>query len=68
MKLDLEFEGITKEQKEKYELIFRLLFDKGALDGVRNGKVLLHFDGKCDFQGIEFAYFPWRKERILQGN
>lgn len=65
MKLNLDFENITAEQKEKYEQIFTLLVQKGALDGVRNGKVVLHFGGLCDFQGIEFSYFPWRKQKTL---
>lgn len=63
MQINLDFEGITEEQASKYEKIFYLLVVKGALDGVRNGKVMLHFDGKCEFLGIEFNYFPWRKEK-----
>lgn len=46
----------------KYEKIFRLLIEKGALDGVRGGSTNIHFDDKGKFKGIQFSYFTWREK------
>ena len=52
---------ILQDRIEKYEKIFRLLIEKGALDGVRGGSTNIHFDDKGNFKGIEFKYFTWRE-------
>lgn len=61
MKIDLQVEGATREQIEKYKQIFSVLIEKGALDGVRGGQAIIHFDAEGNFQGIQFDYWPWRK-------
>ncbi len=63
MKIDLQVPGATQEQIVKYTEIFKLLIEKGALDGVRAGSTIIHFDSNCVFQGIEFSYFPWRRQK-----
>ena len=65
MKIDLQVAGATTEQIEKYKEIFSVLLDKGALDGVRNGSVILHFDGNCVFQAVELDYRPWIRRKKL---
>ena len=64
MKINLKVEGATEEQILKYEEIFSILLQKGALDGVRNGSVILHFDGNCVFQAVELDYRPWIRRKI----
>ena len=45
----------------KYTEILTVLLEKGALDGVRGGKTILHFDGEGTFMGVELSYMPWRR-------
>lgn len=63
MKIDIRIEGATKEQMERYTEIFAVLLDKGALDGVKGGSTILHFDGDGRFQGVELDYWPWRRRK-----
>lgn len=51
------------QRLEKYEKIFRLLIDKGALDGVTRGSSNIHFGNDGEFTGIELSYWPWRERR-----
>lgn len=62
---NLQIEGATEEQIEKYKEILNILLEKGALDGVRAGSTTIHFDPQGDFAGIELAYWPWRKRTRL---
>ncbi len=62
MKIDLKIEGVEQEQISKYKEILEVLISKGALDGVRAGSAILHFDHNCIFQGVELTYFPWRRK------
>ena len=48
---------------EKYTEILTVLISKGALDGVKGGKTILHFDGDGNFMGCELDYWPWRRKR-----
>ena len=64
MKIKIDIEGATSEQMIKYTEIFTVLIAKGALDGVRGGKTILHFDGEGIFQGVELDYWPWRKRKV----
>jgi hypothetical protein len=61
MKIKIDIEGATREQLIKYTEILTVLLDKGALDGVKAGQTILHFDGQGVFQGVELAYWPWRR-------
>lgn len=63
MKIEIKIEGVTKEQMEKYTEILTVLIDKGALDGVKGGKAILHFDGEGSFMGVELDYWPWRRRK-----
>lgn len=56
-------EGVSKDQIEKYKEIFQVLLDKGALDGVRGGSAVIHFDGQGVFQGLQLDYWPFRKRK-----
>ena len=62
MKIDIKIEGATKEQMEKYTEILTVLISKGALDGVKGGKTILHFDGEGNFMGVQLDYMPWRRK------
>ena len=61
MKVQIQIEGATKEQMEKYTEIFTVLLAKGALDGVKGGKTILHFDGEGNFMACQLDYTPWRR-------
>jgi hypothetical protein len=63
IRIELEVDGADAEQIEKYKQIFRVLIEKGALDGVRGGRAILHFDADCMFQGCELQYWPWRRRK-----
>lgn len=63
MKIEIKIEGATIEQMKKYTEIFTVLLDKGALDGVRGGQAIIHFDAEGDFQGVQLSYWPWRKRK-----
>lgn len=57
----IELLDTNEEQITKYEKIFRILIDKGALDGVRGGKTIIHWDAVGKFRGISFDYFVWKE-------
>lgn len=46
---------------EKYTEILTVLIEKGALDGVKGGKTILHWDAEGTFMGVSLDYFPWRR-------
>jgi len=56
-------ESKSQEEIEKYKEIFSVLINKGALDGVRGGKSVIHFDADGVFQGVQLDYWPWRKRK-----
>lgn len=61
MKVEINIEGASREQLEKYTEILTILISKGALDGIKGGSAILHFDAQGIFQGIELDYWPWRR-------
>ena len=60
---ELKVAGASYEQVEKYKEIFQILIEKGALDGIRGGSAIIHFDANSIFQGVQLDYWPWRKRR-----
>ena len=63
MKIEIKIEGATQEQMQKYTEILTVLISKGALDGVKGGKTILHFDGEGNFMGVQLDYMPWRRRK-----
>jgi len=63
MKIEIKIEGATREQLIKYTEILTILLDKGALDGVKGGQTILHWDSEGKFQGVQLSYWPWRKRK-----
>ena len=61
IKLPVEKFYATDERLAKYIEIFTVLIEKGALDGVRGGSTLIHFDGDGNFMGIQLSYWPWKR-------
>ena len=66
MKIQIQIEGATKEQMFRYTEILTVLIDKGALDGVRGGKTIIHFDGEGNFMGVQLDYMPWRRRATIK--
>ena len=64
MNIELQIAGTTPQQIEKYKEIFKLLIEKGALDGVRGGQAIIHFDANADFMGVQLSYWPWKKKKF----
>lgn len=62
---DNEYE--LSDRITKYEKIFRLLIEKGALDGVKGGSANIHFGGSGEFMGIELNYWPYRERKLSTG-
>lgn len=63
MKVKIEIEGATEQQLVRYTEILTVLLQKGALDGVKGGSTIIHFDGEGTFQGIQLDYWPWRRRK-----
>jgi len=63
MRVRIEVEGKTPDEIVKYTEILTILLEKGALDGVKGGSTILHFDGQGIFQGVELDYWPWRRRK-----
>ena len=63
LEIKIQSDELTPAQIEKYLLIFNLLIEKGALDGVKGGKAILHFDSEAQFMGVELNYWPYRRRK-----
>lgn len=57
--------NLTSTQKLAIQEIVEALVTSGGLTGVRGGKTIIHFDADANFQGIELAYWPWRKRKKI---
>jgi len=68
MKIEFEitnFENVGDMTPEKMRIfgeIFKVLIEKGALTGIRNGCVKIHFDNFGRFAGIQMDYWPWKRK------
>lgn len=65
MRIVIEIESATSEQIARYQEIISVLISKGALDGVKGGQSILHFNADGIFQGVELDYWPWRRRKSL---
>mgnify|MGYP001612033613 CR=1 FL=1 len=61
MKIDITttVEVDSVYQADEIALIFKVLVDKGMLQGVKGGSSVIHFDRNARFQGVSFDYKPW---------
>jgi len=66
-KITIDIENVSQERLKKYAEILHILITKGALDGVRGGKAIIHFDAQGEFQGVQLDYWPWRKRSQQKG-
>jgi hypothetical protein len=68
MKIEFEitnFENtgdLTPEMLRTFGQIFKILIEKGALTGIKNGCAKIHFDSNGRFVGVQMDYWPWRKK------
>jgi hypothetical protein len=60
-RIRLEIDGVDRGKVADYLEILEVLLDKGALDGVKNGKAIIHFDSLGIFQGVQLDYWPWKR-------
>ena len=65
-KLPVDKSFTTQERIDKYVEIFTILIEKGALDGIKGGSAIIHFDSEGVFQGVELDYWPWRRRKNLR--
>ena len=63
IKLPVENFYATDERLAKYIEIFTILIEKGALDGIKGGSAIIHFDSNGTFVGVELDYWPWRRRK-----
>lgn len=63
MKTEIILEVENEYDAVKFEKIFRVLIEKGALSGVRGGKTIIHFDEVGNFRGVSFDYMVWKEPR-----
>lgn len=54
-------ENIGDGDTARYEEIVTALIQAGALDGVKGGKAIIHFDDQGIFRGVQLDYWPFRK-------
>lgn len=69
MKLEIDIKNTeninpTPEQLIKYGEIISALIQTGALDGVKAGQAIIHFNHESQFMGIELNYWPWRRKKV----
>lgn len=70
MKLELHItnteniQSLTEVQRMQMQEIVTALVSTGGLSGVRGGQTIIHFDANGIFQGIEIAYWPWRRRKV----
>lgn len=70
MKIELNIKNtenigdLTPSRIKHYEDIVTAVISSGALDGIRGGKAILHFDASGVFQGVQLEYWPWRRKKI----
>ena len=60
-KIELEIEGITKEETLVIQEILMALISSGGLLRIKRGKTIIHFDDEGIFQGVEVDYWPFRR-------
>lgn len=69
MKITLDIKSMenvgefTDERLSRYKEIFEVLVEKGCLDGVRGGRVSIHFDADGRFMMVNLDYSPWRRRK-----
>lgn len=61
-KIELQIEGITKEETLKYQEILHALIMTGGLN-IKAGKTSIHFDNDGIFQGIEINFWPFKRRK-----
>ena len=57
----VELKDTDEWEISKIEEIFRVLIEKGALTGVKNGRTIIQFDSEGTFMGVELDYWPWKR-------
>lgn len=63
MRIELKVEGKTPQEIARYIEILGVMLEKGALDGVKGGSTVLHFDKDGVFQQLQLDYSPWKRRR-----
>lgn len=61
--IDLDIEGITKEQVIKYQEILAILINSGSLD-LKNGKAILNFNKEGTFVGVQLDYWAYKRKVV----
>lgn len=61
-KIELNIEGVTKEETLRYQEIIAILISSGALR-LKNGSSVLHFDSEGVFQGVQLDYWAFRRRK-----
>lgn len=60
--------NIESRQISYQELrVITALLSTGALDGVKGGKTIIHFDDEGTFRGIQFDYWPYKERKTHNG-
>ena len=59
-RIQLDIEGVSKEEIARYQEILVVLISSGALR-LKNGKAILHFDSTGTFQGVQLDYWAFRR-------
>lgn len=61
--IQLHVKGCSDEQNKNYREILQALLSVGGLDGVKNGKTIINFDGDGLYTYIALDYVPWRRRK-----
>lgn len=63
MRIQLQVEGATTQEINRYYEVIQALIVSGGLTGVKGGQTIIHFDQEGDFMGVQLSYWPWRKRK-----
>ena len=61
--IEIRVKGCTQDQINNYRDVLHGLLSVGGLDGVKNGKTIINFDGEGLFTYIQLDYVPWRRRK-----
>lgn len=63
MKIQIQVEGASPVELNRYLEVMEALIRTGGLSGMKNGSTNIHFDAEGNFMGIRFDYWPWRRRK-----
>ena len=64
-KIEVNIEGMSKDEMERVREILGALISSGGLFGVKGGQTIMHFDPNGEFVGVQLSYWPYRRRKKI---